>query len=60
MKRELSEFLDYLRYERNASAHTIAGYRLDLGQFLDYIEGRGSSLRKVDNVLIRGFMSQLH
>jgi tyrosine recombinase XerC len=60
MKRELSEFLDYLRYERNASAHTIAGYRLDLGQFLDYIEGRGSSLRRVDNVLIRGFMAQLH
>jgi tyrosine recombinase XerC len=60
MKRELSEFLDYLRYERNASAHTIAGYRLDLGQFLDYIEGRGSSLRRIDNVLIRGFMAQLH
>jgi integrase/recombinase XerC len=60
MKRELSEFLDYLRYERNASVHTIAGYRRDLGQFLDYIEARESSLRKVDNVLIRGFLAQLH
>jgi integrase/recombinase XerC len=60
MKRELSEFLDYLRYERNASAHTIAGYRSDLRQFIAYVEERGSSLRKVDNVQIRGFMAQLH
>jgi integrase/recombinase XerC len=60
MKRKLSEFLDYLRYERNASAHTIAGYRRDLGQFLYYIEARESSLRKVDHVLIRGFLAQLH
>jgi len=60
MRRELNEFLDYLRYERNASAHTIAGYRRDLGQFIDYIEERGSSLRKVDNVQIRGFMARLH
>jgi len=60
MRRELNEFLDYLRYERNASAHTIAGYRRDLRQFIAYVEERGSSLRKIDNVLIRGFMAQLH
>ena len=60
MRRDLSEFLDYLRYERNASAHTISGYRSDLGQFIDYIGERGGALRKVDNVQIRGFMAQLH
>ncbi len=60
MKRELSEFLDYLRYERNASAHTISSYRRDLTQFIDYIRERGGSFRKVDNVQIRGFMAQLH
>lgn len=60
MKRELSEFLDYLRYERNASAHTISSYRRDLTQFIDYVRERGGSFRKVDNVQIRGFMAQLH
>jgi len=60
MRRELSEFLDYLRYERNASVHTVSGYRRDLTQFIDYIAERGGSLRKVDNVQIRGFLAQLH
>lgn len=60
MKRELSEFLDYLRYERNASDHTISSYRRDLTQFSDYIRERGGSFRKVDNLQIRGFMARLH
>jgi integrase/recombinase XerC len=60
MRPELREFLDYLRHERNASAHTISGYRRDLGQFIAYLGERGGSLRKVDNVQIRGFMALLH
>ena len=60
MKRELSEFLDFLRYERNASAHTIAGYRRDLNQFLGYLGEKELALRRVDNVHIRGFMAHLH
>jgi len=60
MSRELSDFLNYLRYERNASVHTVSAYRRDLQQFIDYIGETGGSLRKVDNVQIRGFMARLH
>ena len=60
MRRELSEFLDFLRYERNASAHTIAGYRRDLGQFLDYLSEKELAPRRADNVHIRGFLAHLH
>jgi len=60
MKRELNRFLDYLRYERNASGHTVSAYKRDLTQLADYLEERDISLRRLDNVQIRGFMAQLH
>jgi integrase/recombinase XerC len=60
MRRELSQFLDYLRHERNASPHTISGYRRDLTQFADYLGETEILLRRLDNVQIRGFMAQLH
>jgi hypothetical protein len=60
MKREIDEFLGYLRHERNASAHTIAGYRRDLGQFTDYLGEKEIPLRQADNIQIRGFMAHLH
>jgi tyrosine recombinase XerC len=63
MKRDLKdrdEFLDQLRHERNASGHTISGYRRDLGQFIDYLDVRRVSLRHADNLQIRGFMAELH
>ncbi len=60
MNRKISEFLEYLRHERNASAHTIAGYRRDLGQFTDYLADKEIPLRRADNIQIRGFMAHLH
>jgi tyrosine recombinase XerC len=60
MNRELSQFLDFLRYERNASAHTVSGYKRDLSQFADYLAAGEISLCRLDNVHIRGFLAQLH
>ena len=40
MREHLQSFLDYLRYNRNASSHTVAAYRGDLSQFLTFLETR--------------------
>jgi tyrosine recombinase XerC len=60
VRKEIEEFLDYLRYERNASPHTLSSYRIDLLQLADYLAARKIRLREVDNVVLRGFLLELH
>lgn len=60
MRRKLRLFLDYLRYERDASSHTIASYRRDLRQLADYLEERKVPLQNIDNFILRGFLARLH
>jgi integrase/recombinase XerC len=60
MNKELSEFLAYLKHERNASAHTIAGYESDLRQLAGYLEENGVRWNKAGNVVLRGFLATLH
>ena len=60
MKRELEEFLAYLRHEKNASSHTVSAYRRDLEQLAGFLEEKGRKLRDVDNTLLRGFLVRLH
>jgi tyrosine recombinase XerC len=60
MKKELNRFLNYLKYEKNASPLTIKSYKTDLNQLAEYLEEREASLREIDNVLLRGFLARLH
>ena len=59
----IERYVNYLRYERNASPHTVRNYRSDLLQFRDYLaEGRATAavdVRSVDALRIRGFLSIL-
>jgi len=62
---QLGNFLDYLRLNRNASAHTVAAYESDLAQFIAYAQGdRGKSRpfepRHLTIDVIRGFLAELH
>jgi integrase/recombinase XerD len=41
MKQHLERFLQYLSLERNASANTIASYRLDVDRYLSYLQTAG-------------------
>src|SRR5262245_34355218 len=61
---QLRSFLDYLRLNRNASAHTVAAYESDVSQFLAFAarEGARGPLEPNDLTLslIRGFLADLH
>jgi len=60
MIKEIDQFLASLKHEKNASPHTIASYKRDLLQLAGYLEERKVVLRRIDNVILRGFLARLH
>ncbi len=65
MRSAIEEYLTYLKAERDASAHTLRNYRVDLLQFLAYLQERGGGKAgptpaAVDHLAIRGFLARLH
>src|SRR5260370_14040074 len=57
--RGIRKFLDSLRGERHASAHTLRAYNNELRRFAQYL-GPEQRWKDVDHVAIRGFLSYLH
>ena len=64
MKEQLDAFLDYLRYNRNASSHTVAAYRSDLSQLIAFLDRRAAprpaGLSDLDHRTIRAFLGELY
>jgi len=60
MEKELSKFLSFLKHEKNASPHTIASYRRDLNQLALFLGEKKVVLDKIDNVVLRSFLSTLY
>lgn len=63
MREAIEKFLKYLRYERNASPHTIRNYESDLAQFSAYVQPPGAqppSLDRIDHLLVREYLGYLH
>ncbi len=63
----IQDYLGYLQYQRNASAHTLRNYASDLNQFLDYLTHTPSGdprpepeLEQIDNLTIREFLGALY
>ena len=63
---QLREFLEFLRYNRNASDHTVRAYQSDLEQFVTYVAraaGRPPAELTADDFshdAIRVFLGELH
>lgn len=66
MKQALADYLEHLRLNENASAHTVRAYASDLSQFLAFLSGEKGRRRAeltpadVDHLEIRGFLSDQH
>jgi integrase/recombinase XerC len=68
MEQLLEQFFEHLRYERNASEHTLRNYRIDLGQFHEHLAPadpatgarRHFDIRQIDHITIREWLSSLH
>ena len=66
MDRLLTDFLQFIRLNRNASPHTVRAYASDLSQFLDSVSVTLDVPRAklkaehLDRLALRGFMADLH
>jgi integrase/recombinase XerC len=66
MTEHLKEFLQFLRLNRNASAHTVRAYESDLSQFLRHVAAAAGVRRadltpaQLDRLAIRSFLADLH
>jgi integrase/recombinase XerC len=67
MQEYINRFSDYLKYQRNASQHTLRNYISDLEQFYDYLSPRNSdgarrdiNIGQIDHITIREYMATLY
>ena len=67
MQSQIALFLHHLKYERNASSHTLRNYESDLLQFYDFLappdpegERRHVPLEQIDHLTIREYMASLY
>jgi integrase/recombinase XerC len=66
MKNQLADFLDHLRLNENASAHTVRAYESDLSQFITFVAAHLNRRRpdlaasEFNHLHIRAFLGDLH
>ena len=58
---QLQPFLDYLRYEKRYSQHTLVSYQNDLEQFFQYLKSQfdGPGLKNIQAVFVRSWLAEM-
>ena len=57
--KELSDYLDYLQYQKNYSEYTIQSYENDIIEYLDFVQSEGLSFKEIEYSDIRFFLMYL-
>ena len=57
----IQSFLDYLKYEKRYSVHTLISYQNDLIDFIDFLETQfgGVSLKEVTHTYVRSWLASI-
>lgn len=55
----LQIFLDYLKYQKNVSEHTLSAYSKDLVDFLNFLEEKKCDILEVNYPLLRNYLGHL-
>ena len=57
--KELAEYLDYLKYQKNYSDYTIDSYKNDILEYLNYLNSEALNFKKVEYSDIRFYLMYL-
>lgn len=57
----IQTFLDYLKYEKRYSPHTLISYQNDLTDFITFLEKRfgNITIKEVDHTIVRSWLAEL-
>ena len=57
----IQSFLDFLKYEKRYSVHTLTAYQTDITDFIDFLETKfgAVSLKEVNHNYVRSWLAQL-